>query len=79
MTRDPSAVIDMTLYYSNKGAERITHTMDGRQVWKQVGWLGLSTNRVYSIGQDFSDDPAGAEILWILMEDEQLPPPDDAP
>lgn len=62
--------LDMTPYLV--GDEKVTYTLERRQVWRQVGWLGLANRGVFSLGdhEGCKTDPAGFQPLWILIENE---------
>jgi len=59
---------------SKTKTERNTKTVDGDQVWRQVGWLG-QTGRVYSLDEKpWDTEPGGYAKLWILSYDEPYDP-----
>lgn len=53
-----------------------THTLEGDQRWRQVGWLGFS-GRVYDYPADPGEhEDAGWSPLWVMI-DNDLADPDD--
>jgi len=71
--------IDLTGYYADHGTKMITHTLDRTQHWNQVGWLGIATNHVWSLDDDgWKTDPAGVSPLWLLVDNDRVPPPEPA-
>jgi len=55
---------------SQAGEERITHTMDSRQTWRQIGWHGQS-GAFYGLDEDPSaHEPGSFGPLWLLVDDE---------
>jgi hypothetical protein len=76
-----AGTLDLARYYAGPDNDMVTTTMRGtdwrRQTWRQVGWLGIATNRVYSLGEDITSDPAGASPLWLLVENEHMPEAED--
>lgn len=66
---------------SATGELRVTHTLESRQVWRQVGWHG-QTGAFYSLDEDpRKHEPGSFSPLWLLIEDEApiLPEGDDKP
>jgi hypothetical protein len=52
--------------------QMVTHTLEATQLWRQVGWIGLSTDQPYPLEDEegVRSDPAGFRPLWVLVEDE---------
>lgn len=75
-TGDPmTCTLDLTGYYAAHGATMTTHTLDRTQQWRQVGWLGIATNHVWSLDDpEWQSDPAGVSPLWLLVFNEPPPP-----
>lgn len=56
--------------HSTSGVEMVTHTLEGTQRWRQLGWID-HLGRMY----DFSENPrqyrvASYSPLWILVDNE---------
>ena len=49
-----------------------SYTDPRRQLWRQVGWAGLSNGRAYALDDETGvrEDPAGFAPLWVLIDDE---------
>ena len=62
---------------SKASSERVTHTLEGRQTWRQVGWHG-QTGAFYALDEKPSLTESGSfSPLWILVEDEPPILPDE--
>lgn len=66
--------LDMAPYHAGAGTQMVTHTLSGRQEWRQIGWLGHASGLVFSLDET-PDDRGGFSPLWLLVEAE--PPAGD--